>query len=388
MVSALEVADAHQRRIITRTDAAIRKAIRAWSTMQFADLDGSWQSVGATAVAAAEGAQNANAADADTYMRAASRSTGAAPSTMRVNSSAFVGVDGSGRDLSSLLFGAVTTTKRSVGLGLGAQQSLYAGQMYLAAMMKTAVHDTSRSADLTAATGNGYTRYVRVVNPGACNRCAVLSGIWSSKSPFRRHPACRCSAFPVQDGKTHAPAGLHDSADSYFDSLSRSEQDRIFTKAGAEAIRAGADPVQVVTARRGATGIQYGNGIGRETRANSGRRMLQTQIGRNADGSPIFGYVTTEGTTRRGQFGKINQALGAAEQRLAGARYTSTKYTRLMPETIVNLTEDKELRKVLLRDAGYLNVPGSTRDAARLQLAAQDRAAATEFYQSLGIRLG
>lgn len=388
MVSALEVAQAHQRRIISRTDKAIRKAVQAWAAMEFANLDESWAQVGPAVLATAYVAQNANAADANGYMSQATRSYGAKPSDLVVNSSAFVGVDGSGRELSALLFGAVTTTKQAVGTGLGSQQALYAGQLYLASMMKTALHDTSRSADLTAATGNDYTRYVRVVNAGACSRCAVLAGISSNRTPFKRHPACKCTAFPIEDGVTQAPAGLHDNAEDYFESLSESEQDRVFTKAGAEAIRSGADISQLVTARRGATGIQYGNGIGRGSRANSGRRMLPTQIGRNADGSPIYGYVTAEGNTRRGQFGKLNRNLGQAEQRLNGSRYSSTKYTRLMPETIVGLTDDNELRKVLLRDAGYLNVPGSTRDVARLELAARDRATATEFYRSLGIRLG
>lgn len=388
MVSALEVAQAHQRRIISRTDKAIRAAVVAWAAMEFADLDSSWQAVGETALAAAYTAQNANAADATSYLRQITKSAYHEASGMFVNSSAFVGIDGSGRTLSALLYGSVTTTKKAVGAGLGQQESLYAGQLYLASMMKTALHDTSRSADLTASVGEGYTRYVRVVSAGACSRCAVLAGIRSNRTAFKRHPACKCSTYPIEDDASAAPKGFYDNAEDYFDSLSEAEQSRVFTKAGAEAIRSGADISQIVTARRGATGIQYGNGIGRGTRANSGRRMLPTQIGRNADGSPIYGYVTTEGNTRRGQFGKLNRNLGQAEQRLNGSRYSSTKYTRLMPETIVGLTDDVELRKVLLRDAGYLNVPGSTRDAARLQLAARDRATATEFYRSLGIRLG
>lgn len=378
MVSALEVAQAHQRRIISRTDKAIRTAVVAWAAMEFADLDGSWQAVGETALVAAQTAQNANAADATTYLKQITKTAYHEASGMFVNSSAFVGVDGSGRSLSALLYGSVTTTKQAVGAGLGSQESLYAGQLYLASMMKTALHDTSRSADLTASAGEGYTRYVRVVSAGACSRCAVLAGIRSNKTAFKRHPACKCSTFPVEDDASTAPSGFYDNAEDYFESLSEVEQNKVFTKAGAEAIRAGADPAAVVTARRGATGIEYGNGIGRGTRANSGRRMMPTQIGRNSDGSPIYGYVTTEGTTKRGQFGKLNRSVTGS----------NAKYTRLMPETIVGLTDDKELRKVLLRDAGYLNVPGSTRDVKRLELAAQDRATATKFYRSLGIQLG
>jgi hypothetical protein len=384
----LEIAQKHQRRIIKRTDRAIAQAVAAWATVDMANLDRSWQSVGPAVTDIAMAAQNLNAADATGYVNQAAASFGDSRSTMAVNSSAFAGVDGSGREIGSLLFGAVTTTKQFIGAGHTLEQAFIGGQTFLAAMMKTALHDTSRSADLTAMAGKKYTRYVRVVQPGACSRCAVLAGISSAKTAFKRHPACKCTTCPLPDDGEEVPAGFHDSAEAYFDSLSEGEQDRVFTKAGAQAIREGADITQTVTARRGATGIQYGNSIGRETRANSGRQMLQTQIGRNADGSPIFGYVTTEGTTRRGDFGRVNRNLGAAEQRRTGARYTSTKYTRLMPETIVGLTDDLALRQTLLRDAGYMRVNLATSDPRRLAAAAEDRAVATKFYRSLGINLG
>lgn len=388
MADLLEVAQRHQRRIIKRSDRAVARAVAAWAAIDMANLDRSWQAVEPAVTAVAVAAQNLNAADADRYMNQAARTYGDPRATMSVNSSSFAGVDASGRELGGLLFGAVTTTKQFIGSGKTLQQAFVGGQMYLAAMMKTALHDTSRSADLTAMTAHKYTKYVRVVQPGACSRCAVLAGVWSAKTAFKRHPACKCSSVPAPEDDERVPAGFDHSPESYFNSLSEAEQDRVFTKAGAQAIRDGADISQLVTARRGATGIQYGNGIGRETRANSGRRMLQSQIGRNADGSPIFGYVTTEGNTRRGEFGKVNRNLGAAEQRRKGARYTSTKYTRLMPETIIGLTDDVALRQTLLRDAGYMRVNMATSDPRRLMAAAEDRAVATEFYRSLGIRLG
>jgi hypothetical protein len=384
----LEVAEKHQRRIVKRTDKAIARAVAAWATVDMADLDRSWQTVGPAVTDVAVAAQNLNAADANGYVNQAAATYGDGRSEMAVNSSAFAGVDGSGREIASLLLGAVTTTKQFIGAGKTLEQAFIGGQTFLAAMMKTALHDASRSADVTAMTGHNYTRYVRVVQAKACSRCAVLAGIWSTKTAFKRHPACKCSSAPVPSDDDELPAGMYDSPEAYFESLSAAEQDRVFTRAGAQAIRDGADISQLVTARRGATGIQYGQGIGRETRANSGRRMLQTQIGRNADGSPIFGYVTTEGTTRRGEFGKVNRNLGAAEQRRTGARYTSTKYTRLMPETIIGLTDDIALRQTLLRDAGYMRVNMATSDPRRLAAAAQDRAVATEFYRSLGINLG
>ena len=93
---------------------------------------------------------------------------------------------------------------------------------------------------------------------------------------------------------------------SYFESLSEVEQNRVFTNSGAEAIRAGADPLQVVNARRG----------------------MHVAQGR---------LVTTEGTTRRGLYGR-----------------TSTR-VRLMPETIQRMAGgSRERYRQLLTEYGYL----------------------------------
>jgi hypothetical protein len=116
--------------------------------------------------------------------------------------------------------------------------------------------------------------------------------------------------------------------------LSALEQDRIFTKAGAEAIRAGADPVTVVTARRGAVGIDYSRTS--TTALHSGRRLERVQIGVDKAGQPILGYVTGEGTTR---FGARSRSSSRDRRPRVGTRY-APKRVRLMPETIIGLTDD------------------------------------------------
>jgi hypothetical protein len=388
MPSPVEIAEAHQRRRIARTDRAVVRGLSAWRGVDLANLDGSWSSVGPAVTSLVAAAQVADAADSNSYVAAAAREYGASRSSNLVNPVAFSGVDGSGRDVESLLHGAVTTTKTAIGSGRPGFEALQAGAAYLASMMKTAISDLGRSSDMTAATGKGWTEYVRVVQPGACSRCAILAGKSDYKTAFKRHPACKCTSYPVENEADQPPQGFHATPDDYFASLSPAEQDRVFTKAGAEAVRLGADPIQVVSGRRGSTGISYGGGIRRQTRANSGRQMMQTRIGRNTDGSPVYGYVTNEGATRRGDFGRLNRNLGTAEQRLTGARYTSTNYQRLMPETIVGLTDDVALRQTLLRDAGYMRSNLATSDPRRLAAVTADRQAATEFYRSLGIQLG
>src|SRR5690606_21574824 len=124
---------------------------------------------------------------------------------------------------------------------------------------------------------------------------------------------------------------------------------------GAEAIRLGADPIQVVGARRGASGMSY-------SRANprlpgQRLRMQRVQIGRNPDGSPIMGYTTIEGVTKRGLYGRAQMRVGEEFARVGNRHYAAAKRARLMPETIMELTPEPDLRRALLRDAGYLQAP-------------------------------
>jgi hypothetical protein len=297
-----------------------------------------------------------------------------------VQPGAFAGVDASGRTLDGLLYGAVTTSKTQIGRGSGLQSALQAGQVYLQTMVRTATLDTGRSSNLTAMTSHKYTHYVRAISAGACSRCAMLAGISSSRNPFQRHPGCRCTAEPIT-GEDRIPQRFTSPAE-YFDSLSAAEQNRVFTNAGAEAIRAGADPVKVVSARRGTTRAYTTKDAGVPRLA----QLQRTVIGYRADGTQILGYTTAEGNTRRGAYGKQTAALGRG------------KRIRLMPETIVGLTNDTDLRRVLLRDAGYLDVPTTAAErsaalgggfaARRAEILRSDRAIADDFYRQHGITLG
>jgi hypothetical protein len=152
------------------------------------------------------------------------------------------------------------------------------------------------------------------------------------------------------------PAGLHADPQEYFDSLSEADQDRIFTKAGAQAIRDGADVSRVVSARRGAAGIGYaGHSPGPHPPGVPRGRFVKTTIGYRPNGAPVQVYTTSEGTTVRGSFGRANRDLSET-RRADGARYSSTGRVRLMPESIVEIAgDDLELRQAFLRDAGYLD---------------------------------
>lgn len=373
---------------IARSDRVTARVLRLWGRVPVEDLDAGWMLVESEMVTAVSAAAVQNAASSGRMVASVGRADGVAVGDVVVPN-AFAGIDGSGRDSAGLLHGAVTTTKEQIGRGASARSAFLAGASYLAAMTKTAVADLARSSASVASAGRGYVRYIRVVNPGACSRCAILAGSDRFSKPFERHPSCRCTSVPVHD-PSEIPDGLHASPLDHFHGLSRAEQDRIYGKAGAEAIRMGADPIQVVGARRGASGMSY-------SRANPrlpGQtwRMQRVPIGRNPDGSPIMGYTTVEGITKRGVYGRTQKYLGEEFARVGNARYATAKRARLMPETIMELTPDPDLRRTLLRDAGYLEKPIRDRSTnawvqERLRQQQLDRVAADTFYRSRGIDL-
>lgn len=356
MDSVAALAFARQRRLVAVADTARTRALHAWRGMDFANLDASWASIAPSITQQVSNAQFTLASGADNFTSAVSRSYPFKAADAKTVPQAFVGVDGDGRELSGTLLGAVTTTKQAIGAGLGEVRSLEAGANYLGAILKTIIGDLSRSADLVSSAAKGYTHYIRVVGGSACSRCGMLAGIASGEQAFQRHVSCQCSAAPVfSTGKLQAPAGMYSSPEEYFDSLSKEEQDRAFTKDGAEAIRSGADISKVVSARRGAKGIGYSSAIGGGRQVGDPRGVfVKTTIGIRPNGQAVQVYTTTEGTTARGQFGKAN--IRTSETRkAASARYTSTARVRLMPESIMQIAgTDLKLRQAFLRDAGYI----------------------------------
>jgi hypothetical protein len=188
----------------------------------------------------------------------------------------------------------------------------------------TQVQDAGRTAAGVAIAARPHVAgYVRHLRPPSCSRCAVLAGqFYRWNTGFLRHPRCDCRHVPVSSAELYRDEVT--SPRAYFDSLSRAEQDRVFTNAGARAIRDGADLTQVVNARRG---MRTANVYGREVR------------------------VTTEGTTRRGVAGKL---------------LDGRKTPRLMPEQIYADATDRADAIRLLERHGYIRVSASPGGAPRV----------------------
>ena len=295
-----------QQRLIAVTAAAVR---REWDSIG-SDFDGGWLRVGPRIVALMTAAQIGAARDGSAYVgqalaeqRITSTPSGA------VNVSALTGaysVDGQlVGDLDSTLYGAVVHARSGLAESLG--DRLARGRSWLDMMTVTQVGDAGRAATGVGIAARPRIRYVRMVNPGCYQRCAVLAGKASKDIAFPRHPGCLCRAVPTGDGSTHGLVEAIEPGDV-----------RDLTKAQRQAIADGADMNQVINSHR-----VYVSREGIYTPARNG-------------------MTTTEGTTRRGIAGK---RLGAE---LKG------RAQRLSPEGVYATARNREEALVLLKQHGYL----------------------------------
>lgn len=227
---------------------AKNRAADLWKQVDPGDISGSWESVGRAVAEDVTQRQARAAALADPYIDATAPKNGRAARGV-VNARTFAGVASDGRDLDSLLLSPVVRAKREIGQGRSVSEALEVGGRTLGRIVVTQTLDAGRDAVQAGMVARPWvTGYVRVLSLPACGRCAVLAGtFYLFNEGFERHPRCDCQHLPAD--KVDA-SDLTVNARDYFDVLTPEEQDKFFTKAGAEAIRLGADPAQVVNARR------------------------------------------------------------------------------------------------------------------------------------------
>lgn len=184
-------------------------------------------------------------------------------------------------------------------------------------VVKTGIGDTARGAVQSGMHARPVvTGYVRMLRGTSCARCAILAGRhYRSSVAFDRHKRCDCIHIPAAED---AAGDWTTDPDVYFRSLSREDQDRLFTKAGAEAIRLGANMNQVVNARQGITVARaYGQTV----------------------------QATTVGTTSRALFGafevlpdgSLRRRTDAETERRPGTTRRTYRYARtprLLPDEI------------------------------------------------------
>jgi hypothetical protein len=161
-----------------------------------------------------------------------------------------------------------------------------------------------------------WTNYVRMLNPPSCPRCAILAGrIYRDLDHFDRHPGCDCVMIPVQNWEQAHDAGF---VSSFADEFEAGNV-RGLSKADAQAIRDGADPIEIVNATRGTSAPGITNAIRTDA---FGRRVK----------------ATTYGTTKRAAWRKANP----------------TRLVRLRPESIYEFAKDRDDAIRLLTLYGYI----------------------------------
>lgn len=283
-------------------------------------------------------AQEAAARQSVDYMGAVDDYYGVT-SQARINPGAFAGMDVAGKSVDAAIMFSTNVMFEALTAGLAQDKVLAAGYNFTSNTARTAVMDMGRQADRVQMFARPeYKQWVRQIGPGACSRCIQLAGIESWRKAFLRHPNCHCVAVPATESFDGA---IETSPKAYFDALPKAEQDRRFTKAGAEVIREGAaDLSRVVNARRGALGIKYGPRIIPEP---GKRSMIPRNIGTQQQ--PIWVYETVELTGKRA---RRATKYGSLDRRLPQG-------TRLMPETILKIAKgDRARLNELLKHYGYV----------------------------------
>jgi len=327
-----------------RVTAALLAVLRRlWRRMD-GDFDQSWASISSPALVAVLQAQQTVASRSVEFVPRVldELNIDVAPDGVP-DPEAFVGLAGDGRPVESLLVGAKVATKRAIAGGATETAALDSGGRWLELAVQTLMSDTGRAVESTGMAAHRGVGYVRMLNPPSCSRCVVLAGkFYRYNTGFRRHPGCDCRHIPSKESMA---GDLTVDADRYFANLSATEQDRLFTKVGAQAIRDGADITQVVNVRRGMSTAQV-NVAGWIPKG----RLTTTQV----YGQQI--ETTMEGITRRGVAYAAMSRAGYAQRQtdVRGQRYFQARAPRLMPEGIYRIAENREDALRLLRLYGYL----------------------------------
>lgn len=239
------------------------------------EFDESWRTAGPRLLAVVTAAQRSAAVlGAASVPRILADLSIDAPPDGAVQTSALVGIASDGRDLGSLLYGAVAQAKVATQTS-PVDQALQAGGRWLSRAVQTQVSDAGRAAaGVAIVSRRQVSGYVRMVNPPCCSRCAVLAGrFYRYSAGFLRHPRCDC---------THIPATEDVAGDLRTDpaALLREGQITGLSKADAQALDDGADFGRVVNAHRGV----YVAGGRKFTTAAAGKtpRLMPEQIYRDA----------------------------------------------------------------------------------------------------------
>lgn len=256
-------------------DVTSRAVAQQWGRVGD-DFDPGWATVRPGIVSVFEAGIGATVAAASAYTPALLAETGVdAPSYGTLQTAAFTTYAPDGSELESIFDAAPIRAKQAVAGGASTIRARQLAGAWLTSRVLTGLADTRRnviSTDLSQRPT--LTGFVRMLNGEACKDCVILAGKWFRwNEGFERHPNCNCVHIPSKDQSWAQAEGFVSDPYEYFRSLSEEEQDRLFTKVGAQTIRDGGDIYRVVNTQR------RGLGVGRQAvRYGTPMRMTPDDI--------------------------------------------------------------------------------------------------------------
>ena len=233
---------------------AVRAGRRAWARVSSARISESLAEAMPDLLTVTSGIQRRAAISGADYgaMALAEQGLYTAPSAF-VDVNAFSGVSSDGRPLRGLLESPAYTAKSLIIDGMDPDAALAAGGKRLDRILRTLVGDAGRGAagvDLAVRPNTGY---VRQLVGSSCPACVVLAGrFYRWNDGFKRHPGDDCVHVPTTKA---ASDGVLVDPYAHFAAMTEEEQDALWGKADAQAIRDGADVYRVYNARRGKKGM-------------------------------------------------------------------------------------------------------------------------------------
>lgn len=306
---------------------------RLWRGMG-PDFEAGWRRVGPQVSAIITAAQLVVAQESVGYLDDLAEQTTATSIEGQLVPESLAGFASDGRPLDSLLYGAVVKSGEAFHDGATQAQALRVGGNWLNLATGLQVADAARTAtSIGAGVRPEWGGYVRYLNPPSCSRCAILAGKWFKwNEGFRRHPRCDCQHFPAKNAAYAESEGFIGNPDDAW----RQGHVNDLTQIQKKALEDGADMSQLINARRGMTTTTEIKGV-------------------------RFDF-TTEGVTRRGVYGRSKFAAAegytgrSTGQRGAVKNYVvrSAKRSRLTPETIYRVAENRTEAIRLLRNYGYI----------------------------------
>jgi hypothetical protein len=302
---------------------AVRAARRAWDKVIPGALSRSWELLlvrDVVPVITGVQLQAAVAGAAYGVWALAEQGAYVAPDAF-VDPRGFAGSAADGRSLEGMLYSPVTDVKTAIAGGASVRQALASGRSRLDSLVSTAVADAGRQAASTDIATRRNVGYVRMLNPPSCGRCVILAGkFYRWNAGFLRHPKCDCIHVPSKGADALKSEGLIDDPYEYFNSLSEHDQNKVFGKGKAQAIRDGGDIFRVQNSWRGRDGLFTTEGTGKRGFASNmrGQRLTPEGIYKTAKNREEavrlleqHGYVLPQGQVSGGAVVGQREGFGA-----------------------------------------------------------------------------